>query len=290
MNRKIQVDPTRLTGFGVVGWIGLVVLAGLVGVAVSGFNPIVEAQRLVLVTLGVEAMFRATLFSMYLMLTWKGPTFSFVTLCVVLIGLAVQPRRVGWWWFAFLIFWTFARPVLIGFSGPGRLLPWWLQEPWLPAEWELYLVTVLLVALLTRWWVATAGAALLCLGGSVLLTAWPMMPQGVYITAGVVWNGGLLGLLLWWAIRERRRWRPDRHCYACGYDVRTITTGLCPECGEGVGMDGRPAAIAAALATAMITGIRTAGSFCGRLVSTAGGTRDGEHEDGASPGSGLPVV
>lgn len=52
----------------------------------------------------------------------------------------------------------------------------------------------------------------------VRLPLW--MPAGVFALAG------------WWGWRVSRRFGPGR-CAGCGYDVRGLVGGVCPECGAG---------------------------------------------------------
>ncbi len=244
MKQKPQIDPTQLWGFGPAGWVCLVFLLGASVYFVSGGKPVVEVQQVLMDLVGLEKMQHATIYGMMAGFTWKGPSFSLVTLGVILIALAVQPRRIGWYWYVGLALWAFARPTLVMASWRGELLP---PRFGMPLESELYAVTVVGLLLLTRSWVVGVVAMVLAFGAMAALTLEENLPIWGYYLGGVVFNGGLLAVLLWWAIGERRRWRPIGHCFACGYDVQSVGKGACPECGVSVGADGRPASLVAKL-------------------------------------------
>jgi hypothetical protein len=66
--------------------------------------------------------------------------------------------------------------------------------------------------------------------------AWGLSGRWATVVAGPHWV--LLPLGAWpvagWAVRRGRwwRWRRRGQCLACGYDLRGIEGGRCPECGE----------------------------------------------------------
>jgi hypothetical protein len=61
----------------------------------------------------------------------------------------------------------------------------------------------------------------------------------VFVGAGVLYYYSLVLLILW--VRDRRR--PWRHvlgfCKECGYNLTGNVSGICPECGTGIGEEGK---------------------------------------------------
>jgi hypothetical protein len=176
-----------------------------------------------------------------------------ITLCTMLLALHVSRRPRRWWtgW------------VLAAALAPFPLAWWYVlgkaarASVYLPgdampdvAAWAVGLAWLSAVA----WWLTRRRRVVLWVAGVTaaaevverLLTApatfgtiaeWmPESLRGAWPTAGpflvpVLWNAALLVLLLRWAARERRESPTGHACAGCGYDLRGLEAGACPECG-----------------------------------------------------------
>lgn len=247
---RVQVEATPLLGFGIIGWTGLIVLAILVGVALSGANPVLEIQRIWMSFFGFESMGRASSLAVNYWSLGDAPVYGFAGFAVVLVGMCVHPKRVSLVWVGVFLAWAFILPLLVPMSVKKLLLPGWASMPFLPWGSELHGFTVILLAAWTRSWVVLAGAAFLSAAALTAVNLWPMAPAWALTLLGVGYNAGLLAIILWWSIRARQRWLPVGHCYACGYDLRALAGGTCPECGREVTPEGRPPSVIARLVRA----------------------------------------
>lgn len=97
-----------------------------------------------------------------------------------------------------------------------------------------------------RWWVAAAPVPF-ALGSAAVFRVieagthgpWYIQSEGVALlvsigAAAAAWHAATLGTLLVWLVPIRRGWKRARagRCIACGYHLRGLSSGACPECGR----------------------------------------------------------
>jgi hypothetical protein len=71
---------------------------------------------------------------------------------------------------------------------------------------------------------ATASATALLLWRGAATTAPILM-------ASLLWHGAVAGVLVWWTARAWMKLPAPHECQGCGYDLRGLAAGDCPECG-----------------------------------------------------------
>lgn len=231
-----------LWGFGVTGWVLLPVALALGAAWITGYDLRFQLMSLIIDVWGwpglvrfVTAVLPAHHFAV------QAPEFSPVSLAYVLAAMQVYPRRLGWWWYVAVVAAAVGAP-LLGWATPRWWLAWGsaLGSPgflctakWLGAA----AVLGLLWAMTGRLWTGVALCAVM--GTSIAMSGWLLQnralgPVELWVAqwpAPIVWHLALGGVLLGWAVRERRATRPPWECPACGYDLRGCGAAICPECG-----------------------------------------------------------
>lgn len=249
--------PKPLWHFGWRGWTLLPIAIGLAGVLIGGIDGRYYLFRAVQWLFGDDALMAFTDYSTLYLLGLERPGsigVGPISMCLVLLAISIHPRRFRWW--------EYAIPVACGLSAPiaSTLLCAFIQTTFaqVPGSFRVWTDVVITLALtlgallpLTRSRMATIALAAITLAGAGVRAldaafALSMMSnQGSWIDDAM--DGPVLGLLtlavhwLWlpsialvllgWAIRTRRRWKPPWACQSCGYDLRGTPAAPCPECG-----------------------------------------------------------
>lgn len=229
----------RLWGFGWRGALGLCVLVPLAWAMISGVDLRYQLQVLVFERLGWNYGFcvNALLaFRNAFILSVVTP----VTVCWLLAVWHLVPIRnrgltygcaILLSWVVPLAWWNLTYPLPWSIAARFRVYP--------PGEGKYVAVAIALDVLMA----ALAGYA--------------TRSKRIAVTLGSVWLVGVfgqtfirdedwldyyavaiqavgLGVMLRWALRERRRVQHSHHCRACGYDLVGLTGGVCPECGGAI--------------------------------------------------------
>jgi len=236
-----------LLGFGPAGWALLAVAASLLVVLITGYDLRFQVLHLVQYMYGDRAMYD---FVIYIIIFHgfnscqapPGIEFGLISLCGLLIAMQVDPRPMG------VVRWLLACALGVGIP---PLIPYAHKvaqgTPFLAGgaglSWaEVHAVVSLLASLSLAWimrsWIVLGGAAVLFTTSAIIGTG-QFSGSGWANSMGVellmwLWNPLLFALLMFVAVRARLRLWPEYACQTCGYDLRGITAGVCPECGEAV--------------------------------------------------------
>ena len=236
-----------LLGFGPAGWALLAVAIALALVLITGYDLRFRIMKLICDTLGPQAVYD---FVVYVIIFHgfnscsapPGVEFGLISLCVLLVAMQVDPRRMGVtrWVIAFAL--GIATPPLIAYAEKSlRGAPFLAGGGGL--GWgELYaffgILTSVIVAWIMRSWIVLGGMIALFAGGTTIVwkvygaapgTGWANnLAAMAFMWA---WNPLLFALLMFIAVRARLDAWPTHACQSCGYDLRGIKTGVCPECG-----------------------------------------------------------
>lgn len=247
VTREIEIHGAlpRLWGWSWRGWVALLVLGAMLIAMARGVDLRHEIQKLVMpLGWGVQAWFAGELLPALRFgaeLRAAGP----ITLCWMLLALHVAPIRWRGWTYATLAllcavlpwcWWKTCAAMMAAKYTFGGMLP---TAPWVNGVFAMnavlsYLPVVGVVWAATRWWrlalaMMTAALVLIMPSGHVRFTRLSFDWMIAY-TIGV--NGVLCSMLAAWGWRARRRTQPEHVCRGCGYDLRGIGSGVCPECGK----------------------------------------------------------
>jgi hypothetical protein len=210
--------------------------------AISGRNPVYEAQSFVMDRWGVPAMFDFTIYWfvypwMQLTRVGAGP----FALVWVLLAFGIYPRRVSPLTYAYFVTLCLAAPLLHAQLSERNLLgvTYLIQALRLP-EWAAITALELLLLAGGLWWltrswkvlaVFTAASTVFWVPQDFLWAA--NLSNGLWLRpwATGAWHATCATTLLVWAIKERRHIPPWWICQSCGYDLRGCNAELCPECG-----------------------------------------------------------
>jgi len=245
--RKRIKDP--LLGFGWAGYVCVAILIAFIAALVAGIELRYELLKLILHTLGVDAMMFFVSRLAFAGFSIFGVSISVTTGVAILIAFKVAPYRVapllqlaifmlcaGW----FLVPITSYRVVGRALFGSSSFANYYLMELVGTALIGLvvfYLTRSRLVA--TMWALAVA----LALAITIWYKATGMYPPGTivlfygfdmyeYTSLSLAFDICTTGSLVLWAILERRKILPDLMCHNCGYDLAGLSGEFaCPECG-----------------------------------------------------------
>lgn len=248
--------PKPLWSFGPRGWVLLPVAIGLAVVLFSGIDGRYHVLRAIQWSFGTDAMlwfvtvglpFHAADAGMPPFGLPPGARFGLVTLCLTLVAMAVHPK-----WFSG---WVYLAVVALGFLAPPMQvqLSSWISRALAPGatlgEWQRLVALavagiMVMIATATVLWIVSRSRPVLFFAVVTGIIAawlraeswsdgWLLGPSAVPLALLLdwAWNPALFGLLLWWAVQARRRWKPPWACTVCGYDLRGSLGGPCPECG-----------------------------------------------------------
>lgn len=206
-----------------------------------------EIQRLIMpLGWGVQAWFAGELLPALRFgaeLRAAGP----ITLCWMLLALHVAPIRgrgatyaalallcsaLPWCW------WKACAAMMAAKYTFGGMLP---TAPWVNGVFAMNAVLSYLPVIGVVWAATKSWRLTLAMIAAALVL---IMPTGhmrftqlsfgwmVAYTIGV--NGVLCSMLAAWGWRARRKAWPEYVCRGCGYDLRGIGSGVCPECGRAI--------------------------------------------------------
>lgn len=250
--------PKPLWSMGWVGWSLLPIAIGLTIAWIGGVDAWYYILRSVQVLFGDEALTPVTIYASLYFLGLERPGsigLGPISMCLLLVAISIHPRRFRWW--------EYAIPVACGLSAPiaGTLLCALIQtvSGQIPGSFRVWTGEVVMLVLtlcallpLTRSRVATIALAAITLAGTVARafsaafvlsmtsTQDSWIAEAMYgpvlglptMAIHWLWLPSIAVILLWWAIRARRRWKPEWACQSCGYDLRGSPTTPCPECGS----------------------------------------------------------
>lgn len=252
--RRGRREAKPLFGFGPIGWVLLVPTLALVLVLGTGHDLRYQLQVMIHEWWGWDGslFFVLNVIAAHGWASWfwpypPMPQFGLLSLCIVLVGLQIHPRRIGRL--------RMAAVVLCGLAVPMIVFRLHQRHPFF-VVWDddarfaiSRLITGTLVA--TVLWLATRSGWVGVLCGAVMLVPAAVDWLCYLIQAGELpasldapvqwarlWMGVpfnlALGAVLWtWGIRGRLGIRAAHCCQSCGYDLRGLGSGVCPECGSG---------------------------------------------------------
>ncbi len=251
--------PKPLWHFGWAGWTLLVVAIALGVVYFTGYDLRTLLMTIIAERLGIPALFRFTIYGILAHGLAFGttppiPVFTVIGAWCVLPGVAVHPRRFGYWRGLCLL--------LVSVTLPGVWLylrsvvgAWFVDQPGSPGEpWasacgafvsmsSVALLGALMVLLLYRARLVALALVLVGLFGAWITIEFDwtfaggelLLPRTLswmgFAWIGWAFNPAILAASLYWGIAARRAWKPAWACQSCGYDLRGSGADICPECG-----------------------------------------------------------
>lgn len=161
----------------------------------------------------------------------------------------LSPRRWQPLTWIIVSMWMLANPALTWmiYHYLERYYP---AGPAFPGSFTTAVLIQLAAFIAAVWWASRSlrlSSAVLAIGVVAAIVDWqasqlPAWPEALYFVTPIVWQVANAGLLINWAVSERRRARRETGvCASCGYDLRGLAVGsgglVCPECG------GKPTAV-----------------------------------------------
>ncbi len=234
----------EIWGLGVVGWIALSLLLGLIAGVAAGVDFRFMVLEFITETFGIDATFIVV--ARWMPWAWfaiLGPEYSLLTAIYLTLALFLSGQKTPIWVYAcvwgFGLFWpqlTFeAAQYELSLTG-DRLLALSLMQP----------LPFIAFAIMARRWPAWLAVGVLasCNLGLIYIrefTLWqPQIPSVViWFDAWVVaFHMALVATLIWWVRASSRGLEGERPCAKCGYELAGLSSGLvCPECGEAISSD-----------------------------------------------------
>ncbi|MFO0872974.1 MAG: hypothetical protein U0575_03260 [Phycisphaerales bacterium] len=234
----------------------MAVLIAMLAALAFGWDPYMQVLRGWAWLFGGESVTRFVVFAViYPRFTLFSSQVTFITALVATVAMWIQPRPFPWWrmaslWVAapilaqmcWLLRTSIVRPMIAwaDLTGAGLVYNWFADVLVVVASaallwWALRSILVGIVALVV-------GALVVCLS---VWSIWNMATGWVVpgnLEPGDGWQAALGATMLATAIAQRRRVPQGKGpwCGACGYDLQSIATGRCPECGAEIAVDVSP--------------------------------------------------
>jgi len=247
--RKKKHNKDPLFGFGWAGCVSGVILIALVSAIVAGVELRYELMKLVVSTLGVDAMMYFVHRLPFLGFAIFGQALSIPTGIAVLIAFKLLPYRIHWliqlvlflvcsFWFLVVleVYLVFTRTgffddylsnqllEVFGIVFVGGVVVFLTRSRVVLVLWGMAALLVFVNAL----WYSNYGESPLV---SVILF-YPF-DSYFYTSLSLVFDLLTIGSLLVWAVLERRKVLTEHMCESCGYDLIGLEdVTACPECGE----------------------------------------------------------
>ncbi len=245
--RKRIKDP--LLGFGWAGYVCTAILIALISALVAGIELRYELLKLILATLGVDAMMYFVFRLVYVGFALFGVSVSLSTGVAILVAFRIAPYRVHALLQLLLFLLCTAWPIVSieGYLAVGRTsfsLNFYVFQ--LLEVFGIVLIGSAVIFLSRSRFVAVmwALAVALALANAVWIQNTGSNPPGTitlfrafdfyhYTSLSMAFDVFTMGSLLLWAILDRRKILPAQMCHSCEYDLAGLPgDAICPECGR----------------------------------------------------------
>lgn len=236
--RHAVVKP--ILGFGWIGVIASIVLAGLIAAHVMGVDLIQIYMNCLCALIPGDAFLDFVALQTFYLLLMQAPTFNLFTAMGAIVALRIVPERIAAWRYGLVAVWGFTHALPSWYSHVNAPLTDWLwsgARSAVATAFGIYgaygiaeLSTALVLLIVTRsWWV---GASVVAASATVMFAAASGALGTSHIAGVYLWQVLVIGTMLTWAIH--RRLRPRRSptaCPACEYELGATGGTTCPECG-----------------------------------------------------------